>query len=656
MSLLGKWRGWPYDYWSCCQNNQTQCSAPNPSLKVFYKEKPKVVKIEMLQPEVPLPQQPSIDFIENVRKDEYFGQGSFNFNMSSASTTGNGVVNFQNGMYDGQIVDNIPHGIGKFVYYDTKTEYEGEVVQGYFDGIGELKCGFNRYAGSFKNHKKDGRGAYYYEDGSVYEGEFKNDLREGKGKLAYADGDSFEGEFKEGMRHGKGYYKFSNGDEYTGSYSKDLRDGKGKYKIAATGKEFSGLFKAGCLVQGTENLPQFVAENASSYLKAASKSSKRDPNETYANFVKNNSSKQKKASQNVRKSIDSVSKQKKDIQVKENIAVANSNENENTELGEKVKYSKSSNNILAAALKTIEKKVNTLISSTEMMKDMEKQKQIIRVLQQEISDLKNHDGAKALKYLKKKDEDKQKDIAMSAKAWKPPIAPKYLTNNKSEAIPVPVTKYVTRAEKEESTRKSEEIRSKLIAPSDVNVKLSKPKPHFSRRDASSISPTRRIITTSSPIKTNNANKKNDTTNSQSSNTNSITQVTVSNYEAAAMLILAADLAVSNNERFLQLANDDYTNIPQVIFEKNNDNKSDETLVIKKQAGILDARFNNRKDVSADLHTTNDMTATTTTTTKTNTKNKANDINIKDIIGDSSTWWNDVMKKKNQIEMKELYEI
>lgn len=278
-------------------------------------------------------------------------------------------------------------------------------------------------------------------------------------------------------------------------------------------------------------------------------------------------------------------------------------------------------------------------------------------MQQEISDIKNQEATKALKYLKKKDEEKQKEVAMSAKAWKPPIAPKYLTNSRNENIPVPTTKYVTKAEKEEAARKSVEIRSKLTAPSDVNVKLSQPKPHFSRRDASSVSPTRRVITTSSPIKTNNiSNKKSDIVN-QSSSSNTVTQVTVSNYEAAALLIMAADLAASNHERFIKLANDeDYSNLPQVIFEKDKDNKTEETLIIKKQSGILDARFNNRKDISDESNSRNNINDTVhTTNTNTNTKKKS-DINIKDIIGDSTKWWNDIMKKKNQIEMKELYEI
>ena len=248
---------------------------------------------------------------------------------------------------------------------------------------------------------------------------------------------------------------------------------------------------------------------------------------------------------------------------------------------------------------------------------------------------------------------------MSAKAWKPPIAPKYLTNSRNENIPVPTTKYVTKAEKEEAARKNVEIRSKLTAPSDINVKLSQPKPHFSRRDkssdASSVSPTRRVITTSSPIKTNNISKKKSDIVNQSSSSNTVTQVTVSNYEAAALLIMAADLAASNHERFLKLANDeDYSNLPQVIFEKGKDNKTEETLIIKKQAGILDARFNNRKDISDESNSRNNINDTVHTTTT--TIKKKSDINIKDIIGDSTTWWNDIMKKKNQIEMKELYEI
>jgi hypothetical protein len=41
----GKWRGWPYDYWSCCKSSQTHCTEPNSSLKVMYKEKVKITKV-----------------------------------------------------------------------------------------------------------------------------------------------------------------------------------------------------------------------------------------------------------------------------------------------------------------------------------------------------------------------------------------------------------------------------------------------------------------------------------------------------------------------------------------------------------------------------------------------------------------------------------
>ena len=95
-------------------------------------------------------------------------------------------------------------------------------------------------------------------------------------------------------------------------------------------------------------------------------------------------------------------------------------------------------------------------------------------------------------------------------------------------------------------------------------------------------------------------------------------------------------------------------IQSVIFEKDKDNKTEETLIIKKQAGILDARFNNRKDISDESNSKNNINDTVHTTTS--TIKKKSDINIKDIIGDSTTWWNDIMKKKSQIEMKELYEI
>ena len=46
-----------------------------------------------------------------------------------------------------------------------------------------------KYIGEFKNGMRDGKGIFYFNDGSRYEGDYKNDKREGKGIYYYNDGD-----------------------------------------------------------------------------------------------------------------------------------------------------------------------------------------------------------------------------------------------------------------------------------------------------------------------------------------------------------------------------------------------------------------------------------------------------------------------------------
>ena len=516
-----------------------------------------------------------------------------------------------------------------------------------------MKFGSNgKYEGTFKAHKKEGEGTYCFEDGSVYVGNFVNDLREGKGKMTYSDGESFNGDFKKGLRWGEGKYIFHNGDIYTGSYVNDLREGNGKYIIKATGQKFVGKFKDGCFLE-TQNSVQLSDEKNSSI-------SAGNPSATYANYVKNNSKSSSitskvhaktqvtsnskildsKTTVHIRKLVDSKYKQPTTIVLTDSVK-------------------KKPNDMLANALNTIVKKVDTIVSSTQLMKDMEKQKQINRELQQQLADLKNDEATRVLKYLKKKEEDKKIEDAKSLRAWKPPIAPKYLSNSSNENLVVTKSTYVTKAEKEQVSKRNDEIRNKLTAAQGVDVKLSKSPVHFSRRESSkSPSPTRSITaTTTSKSKIESSTKT--LIHGSSSNNNIMTQVTVSNYEAAAILVMAADLAVSNHERFLKLANDkEYTNLEQVVFENSTSNISEETLIIKKQTDVLDARFSMRKDISEDKEYNQNQESIIPTKSK-NIKKTVNNnsvnisINIKDIIGDSSTWWNNIMKKKNEIESKIL---
>ena len=76
------------------------------------------------------------------------------------------------------------------------------------------------YIGQFIDWRPHGKGALYYKNNTLlYEGDFVNGQFEGKGKLIDENGNYYVGEFLNGLKHGKGkeYYK-DNTIKYEGNY------------------------------------------------------------------------------------------------------------------------------------------------------------------------------------------------------------------------------------------------------------------------------------------------------------------------------------------------------------------------------------------------------------------------------------------------------
>mmetsp|Transcript_55788 Transcript_55788/g.147485 ORF Transcript_55788/g.147485 Transcript_55788/m.147485 type:complete len:122 (+) Transcript_55788:57-422(+) len=61
-----------------------------------------------------------------------------------------------------------------------------------------------RYDGEMLEGAMHGRGIRTWWSGARYEGEFKNDVRAGQGKYLYADGSRYEGGFQDNMKSGRG--------------------------------------------------------------------------------------------------------------------------------------------------------------------------------------------------------------------------------------------------------------------------------------------------------------------------------------------------------------------------------------------------------------------------------------------------------------------
>lgn len=98
-----------------------------------------------------------------------------------------------------------------------------------------------KYTGDRVNGKKQGKGKYEWNDGSVYEGEFYEDNLNGYGKLDIPQKGTYEGYFVKGKKSEQGTYMFENKDRYIGKWDNDKMCGQGIYTFA-NGDKYEGEF------------------------------------------------------------------------------------------------------------------------------------------------------------------------------------------------------------------------------------------------------------------------------------------------------------------------------------------------------------------------------------------------------------------------------
>lgn len=137
-------------------------------------------------------------------------------------------IKFNDDIYEGEVVGEVPHGKGKLTFKNGTGYYEGDFANGKFHGIGEFFIIDLIHAVGIWEEQKflEGRVVYsgewlYYcdcEPGTVYEGGFDNFFIEGKGKIIYPNGEIYEGAIFEGKRHGKGKLTLSDGTVIEGTW------------------------------------------------------------------------------------------------------------------------------------------------------------------------------------------------------------------------------------------------------------------------------------------------------------------------------------------------------------------------------------------------------------------------------------------------------
>ena len=105
--------------------------------------------------------------------------------------------------------------------YKNGDKFSGQMTNGQIDtyGIYERSNGLT-FEGDFDKKNENNsdiklKGKLIYDNGNyIYEGEFLNGKFDGKGILKNIKGDIYEGSFKNGLKEGEGIFRFAEGDIY----------------------------------------------------------------------------------------------------------------------------------------------------------------------------------------------------------------------------------------------------------------------------------------------------------------------------------------------------------------------------------------------------------------------------------------------------------
>ena len=131
---------------------------------------------------------------------------SYEKNNSNSNKKVFKTIDYSNGRYVGDTIDDLPNGFGTFYWKDG-----------------------DRYEGLWRNQKKSGYGTYYFKNGNKLTGNFIDDDATGKFKVTFFNGERYDGYLRSYKKHGFGIEYFNNGDRYEGYFLNDKRNGSGTY-------------------------------------------------------------------------------------------------------------------------------------------------------------------------------------------------------------------------------------------------------------------------------------------------------------------------------------------------------------------------------------------------------------------------------------------
>ena len=153
--------------------------------------------------------------------------------------------------YEGEVINNLPHGMGKIIKKDTQSVfYHGNFKYGEFNGYGinNLDDG-TCYSGYFSDGEPNGYGNCKWNNGTIYEGDWKNNKRNGLGIYIWPDTTFYVGDWVDDQRSGYGELLTVSGERYEGEWQNDKMNGTGVYYYE-DGTYDKGEFVNGQLVNG----------------------------------------------------------------------------------------------------------------------------------------------------------------------------------------------------------------------------------------------------------------------------------------------------------------------------------------------------------------------------------------------------------------------
>ncbi|KGD64467.1 hypothetical protein Y5S_02222 [Alcanivorax nanhaiticus] len=151
-------------------------------------------------------------------------------------------------VYEGEVVDGLFEGQGT-LRYDDQEYYQGNFENGRFEGKGELASNKWRYVGYFSEGHFEGYGELTTPNG-VYKGEFSDDMFNGEGIFTHPDGSSIEGTFKDDVPVHASASAPGESWRYEGEFEDWLWNGQGTYHDEEGGV-YEGLFEQGEIVEGS---------------------------------------------------------------------------------------------------------------------------------------------------------------------------------------------------------------------------------------------------------------------------------------------------------------------------------------------------------------------------------------------------------------------